>query len=116
MDPCPAAAKMDTRSSGKEVEKATSINPMVVLPKPVMSATFTELLIVTSLALARTASEPARTSTLPHIPSSSSNKAMSQPHNQPRFNAKNFPIPESSASSGQCADERINTENASFAY
>jgi ribonucleotide monophosphatase NagD (HAD superfamily) len=47
MAPCPNAAKMDTRSSGNEVENATRTKPMVVLPKPVMLATLTELLIVT---------------------------------------------------------------------
>jgi hypothetical protein len=69
------AAKTDTRSSGSEVEKATSMKPMVALPNPVMSATLTELLIATSLAFANTANAPNSTSTLPHIPSASSNKA-----------------------------------------
>ena len=100
IDPCPIDAKMDTRSSGREVENATRMNPMVVFPKPVISATLTELLIVTSLAFARIANETARTIVLPHIPSSSSNKAMSQPHNQPRFDAKNFPILEGNVVSG----------------
>jgi hypothetical protein len=42
--------KTDTKSSGKDVENATKMNPTVVLPKPVMPATLTELLIVALLA------------------------------------------------------------------
>jgi hypothetical protein len=64
-------AKMDTLSSGKEVEKPTKIKPMVVFPKPVISETLIELFIVTSLALPRTISEAIRISRLPINPVSS---------------------------------------------
>jgi hypothetical protein len=87
---CLIAAKMDTRSSGSEVEKATRMNPMVVLPNPVMSATLTELLIATSLALANTTNAPNSTSKLPHNPSTSSNKASLHLPNYSKRNAKNI--------------------------
>ncbi len=35
-------AKIATKSSGKDVEKATKINPTVVFPNPVALATFIE--------------------------------------------------------------------------
>jgi hypothetical protein len=72
--PCPIAAKMDTQSSGRDVEKATKINPTVVFPKPVISATLTEFVIVQSLALFRASNEAKRISALPNGPHSS-NKA-----------------------------------------
>jgi hypothetical protein len=71
---CPIAAKMDTQSSGKDVENATRMNPIVVFPKPVMSATFTELVIVQSLDLYKASSEATRINALPNDPHSS-NKA-----------------------------------------
>jgi hypothetical protein len=49
--PWPRAAKTDTLSSGRDVENATSMNPTVVFPKPVISAILTELAIVQLLAL-----------------------------------------------------------------
>jgi len=61
-------AKMDTLSSGKEVEKPTRMKPMVVFPKPVISETLIELFMVTSLALPRTISEAIRMSTFPINP------------------------------------------------
>jgi hypothetical protein len=81
---------MDTRSSGSEVEKATRMKPMVVLPNPVMSATLTELLIAASLALAKTANAPNSTRTLPHNPSTSSNNASLQLRNYFQRNVKNI--------------------------
>lgn len=71
---CPIAAKIDTESSGKDVEKATKMNPTVVFPKPVMSATLTEFVIVKSLALSRATNDAKRIRTLPNSPHSS-NKA-----------------------------------------
>jgi hypothetical protein len=47
------------------------MNPTVVFPKPVMSATFTELVIVQSLALYKTSSEATRINALPSGPHSS---------------------------------------------
>jgi hypothetical protein len=69
MDSCPIAAKMDTESSGKDVAKATKIKPTVVFPKPVMSATLTELVIVQSLALLSISKEARRIKALINIPS-----------------------------------------------
>jgi len=72
---CPIAAKMDTQSSGRDVEKATRMNPTVVFPKPVISATLTEFLIVQSLDLSKKSKESRRIATLPNSPSSSNNSA-----------------------------------------
>jgi hypothetical protein len=65
---CPITEKIDTHSSGKDVEKATNMNPIVVFPKPVISATFTELVIVQSLALYKASSEATRINALPNGP------------------------------------------------
>jgi hypothetical protein len=76
--PMPAwlmTAKIDTLSSGKEVEKPTKIKPTVVFPKPVRSDTLTELFMVKSLALSRMISEARRISTLPINPISSNTVA-----------------------------------------
>jgi hypothetical protein len=53
------------------VEKATSMNPILVFPKPVTLARLTELVIVKLLALIKTASEAIRTAMFPIIPSCS---------------------------------------------
>ena len=42
---------MATNNSGRDVEKATRINPTVVLPRPVISAILTEFVMVELLAL-----------------------------------------------------------------
>jgi hypothetical protein len=68
-------AKMETLSSGKEVEKPTKMKPTVVFPKPVRSDTLTELFMVKLLALSRTISEARRISTLPVNPISSNTVA-----------------------------------------
>ena len=73
---CPIAEKMATESSGKDVEKATRMNPTVVFPKPVMSATLTEFVIVQSLALSKTSNAARRISALINRPS---NKASLHP-------------------------------------
>jgi hypothetical protein len=103
---CLIAAKMDTRSSGSEVEKATKMKPMVVLPNPVMSATLTELLIATSLALAYTANAPNSTSKLPHNPSTSSNKASSHLRNYFNATLKTF----------CCNSELLHSARGSLSY
>jgi hypothetical protein len=66
------------------------MKPMVVLPNPVISATLTELLIATSLALASTTNAPNSTSKLPPNPSTSSNKASLHLRNYFQRNAKNI--------------------------
>jgi hypothetical protein len=66
-------AKKATKSSGKEVEKATNKNPTLVFPKPVTLAKLTELVIVKLLALIRTTKEMKRTRIFPIIPSCSNN-------------------------------------------
>jgi hypothetical protein len=86
-----AQHKLYDRPQPKPTKRAR-MNPMVVLPKPVTPAALTELLIVKSLALARIASEAARTSALPQIPNSSSNKAKLQLDNQLQAGSKNFPL------------------------
>jgi hypothetical protein len=45
------APKMTTLSSGRDVAKPTRMKPTVVFPKPVMLESFTELFMVTSLAI-----------------------------------------------------------------
>jgi hypothetical protein len=60
-----------TTSSGREVEKATSMNPILVFPKPVTLAKLTELVIAKLLALIKTASEEMRTAMFPILPSCS---------------------------------------------
>jgi hypothetical protein len=62
---------MTTTSSGREVEKATSMNPILVFPKPVMLAKLTELVIVKLLALIKTPNEAIRTAMFPILPSCS---------------------------------------------
>ena len=62
-----------TTSSGREVEKATSMNPILVFPKPVTLAKLTELVIVQLLALIKTINETTRTVMFPIIPSWSIN-------------------------------------------
>jgi len=72
---CPITEKIDTQSSGKDVEKATNMNPTVVFLKPVISATLTELVIVQSLALYKASSEATRINTLPNGPHPSNKTA-----------------------------------------
>jgi len=62
---------MTTASSGREVEKATNMNPILVFPKPVMLAKLTELVIVKLLALIKTPNEAIRTAMFPILPSCS---------------------------------------------
>jgi hypothetical protein len=62
---------MTTTSSGREVEKATSMNPILVFPKPVTLAKLTELVIVKLLALIKTTNEAIRTAMFPILPSCS---------------------------------------------
>jgi hypothetical protein len=64
---------MTTTSSGREVEKATSMNPILVFPKPVTLAKLTELVIAQLLALIKTINEAIRTAMFPIIPSWSIN-------------------------------------------
>jgi hypothetical protein len=64
-------AKKATKSSGKEVENATSKNPIFVFPKPVTLATLTELVIVKPLARIRTTREIKRRIMFPIIPNCS---------------------------------------------
>jgi hypothetical protein len=54
------------------VENATIKNPTFVLPKPVMLANLTELVIAKLLALIRTTNETKRTTAFPIAPSCSS--------------------------------------------
>lgn len=63
---------MATKSSGREVEKATSINPIFVFPMPVALARLIELEIAILLALANTTNEATRIAMLPTIPICSS--------------------------------------------
>jgi hypothetical protein len=63
-------ANIATNSSGKEVEKATRINPTVAFPKPVAPAIFTECLIVKLLAWFRANKATIRINKLPINPSS----------------------------------------------
>ena len=62
-----------TKSSGREVEKATSMNPVFVFPKPVTLANLTELVIAKLLAFIKTASDAMRTAMFPTNPNCSSN-------------------------------------------
>jgi hypothetical protein len=71
----PTTEKMDTLSADRDVQKATKIKPVAVLPKPVIPAIVTELVIVKSLVLSRMISEATRISTLPINPNSSSTVA-----------------------------------------
>jgi hypothetical protein len=61
-----------TNSSGKDVEKATRMNPTVVFPNPVALATFIEWVIVRLLALSKTTNATIRIMTLPSRPNPSS--------------------------------------------
>jgi len=65
------APKSTTLSSGRDVAKPTKMKPTVVFPKPVMLETFTELFIVTSLAITTTIIETRRIRELPINPSPS---------------------------------------------
>jgi len=62
-------ANITTKSSGREVEKATSKKPTLVFPKPVTLAKLTELEIAKLLDLIRTTNEAARTAMFPITPS-----------------------------------------------
>jgi len=62
---------MATNSSGKDLAKATRMKPTGVYPRPVVSATFTEWLIVTLLAWFRATKAAIRISRLPINPISS---------------------------------------------
>jgi hypothetical protein len=62
---------MATNNSGRDVEKATRINPTVVLPSPVMSAILTELVIVELLALPKMSKATTKAIALPISPSCS---------------------------------------------
>jgi hypothetical protein len=84
-------AKIDTLSSGKDVEKPTKMKPTVVFPKPVISDTLTELFMVKSLALSRMISEARRISALPIKPTAS-NTVASPFLNCSRSNAKNVSL------------------------
>jgi hypothetical protein len=64
-------ANTETLNSGKEVEKPTKTNPIVVFPKPVISETLTEFLIVISLPIIKKSIEISKMSVLPNIPNSS---------------------------------------------
>ena len=66
-------AKMETLSSGSEVEKPTRTKPTVVFPKPVMSEILTEFLIVNSLPITSRTIETSKMSELPTNPSCSNN-------------------------------------------
>lgn len=66
-----ATAKTETLSSGNDVAKPTRMKPMVVFPKPVMSETLTEFLIVTSLPMTKRTIETSKMSALPTTPSCS---------------------------------------------
>lgn len=63
---------MVTKSSGKEVENATSKKPIFVFPRLEMLAIFTELVIAQPLDLIKTISEPRRIRRFPSIPNCSS--------------------------------------------
>jgi hypothetical protein len=63
------AEKIDTERAGNDVQKATRINPVVVFPEPVTSATLTALSIVESLALSKTTSATTRINMLMSSPS-----------------------------------------------
>ena len=65
------SAKMETLSSGREVEKPTRIKPTVVFPKPVISETFTEFLIVISLPTTKSRIETSKMSALATAPNCS---------------------------------------------
>ena len=64
-------ANIATKSSGKEVEKATSRNPTFVFPNPVILAKLTELEMVKLLDLIRTINEIIRIIIFPIIPNCS---------------------------------------------
>ena len=63
--------KMATKSSGRDVEKATRMKPIVVFPNPVTLAKLTELLIVRLLDLIRTINAIIRIIIFPIIPNCS---------------------------------------------
>ncbi|HCW08284.1 MAG TPA: hypothetical protein DGG95_13065 [Cytophagales bacterium] len=65
-------ANMATKSSGREVEKATNKNPIFVFPRPVTLAKLTELVIAKLLAFIKISNVTIRTATFPAIPSGSS--------------------------------------------
>ena len=66
-----ATAKTETLSSGNEVAKPTSTNPMVVFPKPVASEIFMAFLMVNSLPTTRRTIEASRMIALPSRPNPS---------------------------------------------
>jgi hypothetical protein len=66
-------ANTATLSSGSEVEKPTRMKPMVEFPKPVISETLREFLIVTSLPITSRARETSKMRALPPIPNCSNN-------------------------------------------
>jgi hypothetical protein len=68
---------MATESSGKDVEKATSMNPIFVFPKPVMLAMLIELLIAKLLDLIKTANDASRIAIFPIDPSCSNTSCFS---------------------------------------
>jgi hypothetical protein len=65
-------ANKATKSSGREVENATSKKPILVFPKPVALAKLTELVIAKLLAFNKTTNAIMRTAMFPSIPSCSS--------------------------------------------
>jgi hypothetical protein len=69
----PTAEKIDTLSADSDVQKATNMKPVAVLPKPVISAILTEFVIVKSLVLSKTTNEAMRITALANDPSSSNN-------------------------------------------
>jgi hypothetical protein len=66
-------AKTATRNSGKDVEKATMMNPVFVFPKPVTLANLTELVMARLLAFIRIINATKRVAMLPIIPNCSNN-------------------------------------------
>ena len=66
-------ANIATKSSGREVEKATSMNPVFVFPKPVTLASLTELVIAKLLAFIKIASDAIRIAMFPIDPNCSNN-------------------------------------------
>ncbi len=65
------AENTDTLSSGKDVAKPTSTNPIVDFPKPVISDTLIEFLIVTSLPITKRSTDASKIIALLRIPSCS---------------------------------------------
>jgi hypothetical protein len=69
----PSAVSTEMLSSGSVVVIATNIKPIIVLPKPVKSATLTALSTAKSLARSRINNENRRINTLPSGPNHSNN-------------------------------------------